>query len=485
MRKDLSLLLLTLITIFGGINSSHAAPRLNIEITGGVEAAQPIAVVPFGMTDGQNAPVDVAAVISADLARTGKFKPLPVADMLTQPTTREAIDPRDWRLLGVNTLVIGQLTPAEGGLRISVVIYDVMRGSELTSTELVTSTAGLRHTAHQIADLIYKTLTGQPGVAATRIAYVTASGSGEKQTVSLRVADADGENPQTIMSSGEPILSPAWSPDGQLIAYVSFENQRPAIYIQDLRGGQRVLVASYPGINSAPAFSPDGKQLAMTLSKDGNSEIYVLDLVSRELRRLTDHFGIDTEPAWSPDGQQLIFTSNRGGNPQIYRMPASGGAAERISVEGDYNVCASFAPDGRSIVMVTRINGALRIAVLDVERHLTRLLTNGTLDESPSFAPNGALVIYATTHNGRGVLATVAIEGGSSLRLSQSSGQMREPAWSPPPLAARMDDGAGATAGKRWVEIPPSPPFSKGGNGESFSKGNDQISEAKRLAQGL
>jgi TolB protein len=222
----------------------------------------------------------------------------------------------------------------------------------------------------------------------------------------------------------------------------------------------------------------------MTLSKDGNSEIYVLDLVSRDLRRLTDHFAIDTEPAWSPDGQQLIFTSNRGGNPQIYRMPASGGAAERISVEGDYNVCASFAPDGRSIVMVTRINGALRIAVLDLERQLTRLLTNGTLDESPSFAPNGALVIYATTHNGRGVLATVAIEGGSSLRLSQSSGQMREPAWSPPPLA-RTDSGTGATAGKRWVEIPPNPPFSKGGNGEPFSKGNGLVSEAKRLAQGF
>jgi TolB protein len=414
-----------------GIDASLAAPRLNIEITGGVEAAQPIAIVPFGVSEGLIPPVDVAAIIGADLARTGKFKPMPIRDMLDMPTTREAVDLRDWSLLGMNNLVIGQVAPEGTGFRVSFSLYDVLRGNELASTSLVSSKIGMRHTAHLIADLIHEKLTGQRGVAATRIAYVTSSGSPDSQTVTLRIADADGDNPQTIVSSSEPILSPAWSQDGQRIAYVSFENRRAAIYIQDLGSGRRDLVASYPGINGSPAFSPDGRRLAMTLSKDGNSEIYVLDLMSRELMRVTDHFAIDTEPAWSPDGQSLIFTSNRGGSPQIYRMPATGGPAARISVEGDYNARASYAQDGRSVVMVTRINGAFRIGVLDTERGVTRLLSNGSLDESPSFAPNGSMVIYATLHGGRGVLAAASVTGGGNQRLSQDTGQVREPAWSP------------------------------------------------------
>ncbi|MBK5965643.1 Tol-Pal system beta propeller repeat protein TolB [Thiocystis minor] len=429
--QRLPLIVLAFVLSLTGASVGLAAPRLNIEITGGVEAAQPIAIVPFGVSEGLIPPVDIAAVISADLARTGKFKPMPTRDMLDMPTTREAVDLRDWSLLGMNSLVIGQIEPEGTGFRVSISLYDVLRGNELASTTLVGSKTGLRHTAHLIADLIYEKLTRQPGVAATRIAYVTSSGSVDNQTVTLRIADADGDSPQTIVSSAEPILSPAWSPDGQRIAYVSFENRRAAIYVQDLNSGRRDLVASYPGINGSPAFSPEGQRLAMTLSKDGNSEIYVLNLLSRELIRLTDHFAIDTEPAWSPDGRHLIFTSNRGGSPQIYRMPATGGAAERISIDGDYNARASYSPDGRSVAMVTRINGDFRIGVLDTERGMTRLLSNGTLDESPSFAPNGSMVIYATIHGGRGVLAAASVEGGGNQRLSQDSGQVREPAWSP------------------------------------------------------
>ncbi|MBK1724660.1 Tol-Pal system beta propeller repeat protein TolB [Thiocystis violacea] len=414
-----------------GVALASAAPRLNIQITGGVEAAQPIAVVPFGVSEGLIPPIDVAAIISADLARTGKFKPMPTRDMLDMPTTHADVDLRDWSLLGMNNLVIGRVETDATGFRVSFSLYDVFRGTELASTSMLSTKNGLRATAHHIADMIYEKLTGQKGVAATRIAYITSTGSGDSLKVTLRVSDADGYNPQTIVSSGEPIMSPAWSPDGRRIAYVSFENRRPAIYVQELDSGRRELLASYPGINGSPAFSPDGTRLAMTLSKDGNPDIYTLNLLSRELIRLTDHYAIDTEPSWSPDGRSIIFTSDRGGSPQIYRMSASGGAAERVSIDGDYNGRASYSPDGRSIAMVTRINGAFRIAVLDTGRGTTRLLSSGDLDESPSFAPNGSMVIYATIHGDRGVLAAASVEGGGSQRLSQDSGQVREPAWSP------------------------------------------------------
>lgn len=426
--RALALLALPLILLCG---MGGAQARLTIEVTGGVEAAQPIAMIPFGVSDGLIPKEDVAAVIAADLARTGRFRPMPTRDMLALPSTHEEVDFRDWSLLGMNNLVIGRVEQDGSGYRVSYTLYDVFRGEQLAASSLSTTQSGLRITAHRIADAIYEKLTGQPGVAATRIAYITSSGRGDGQTVALRVSDADGHNPQTIVSSGDPILSPAWSPDGRRLAYVSFENRRPAIYVQDLASGRRDLMASYPGINGSPAFSPDGQRLAMTLSKDGNPNIYVLNLLTRELTQLTDHFGIDTEPAWSPDGQDILFTSNRGGSPQIYRMSTAGGPAERVSFEGDYNARASYAPDGKSIAMVSRVNGQFRIALQDLQRGYTRLLSGGSLDESPSFAPNGSMVIYATVHGGRGVLATSSVDGGGNQRLSQDSGEVREPAWSP------------------------------------------------------
>jgi TolB protein len=411
---------------------AHA--RLTIEITGGAEGAQPIAIVPFAKPEGGGLlSEDVAAVISADLARTGRFRPMPRRDMVATPHTAEQVDLRDWRLLAVDNLVVGGVKPAAvGGYEVSFVLFDVFRGEQLAAMTFTSSSSELRYTAHRIADAIFERLTGSPGVAATRIAYVTAErGYGGGQRVTLKVADSDGYNPQTIVSSQDPILSPAWSPDGRRLAYVSFENRQTAIYIQELATGQRERVAGHKGINGSPAWSPDGRSLAMTLSKGGNPDIYVLDLVSRNLRQVTDHFAIDTEPAWSPDGSHIIFTSSRGGNPQIYKVAAAGGAATRVTFENDYNGRASYSPGGRSIVLVTRVGGSFRIALLDLGTGVIRSLSGGGLDESPSFAPNGTMVIYGTLHGGRGVLSAVSVDGAVSQRLSQGLGDVREPAWSP------------------------------------------------------
>lgn len=410
----------------------QAQAKLTIEVTGGVEGAQPIAIVPFGDLEGARPSVDVANVVSADLTRSGRFRALPRREMLALPHRQDELDFREWQLLGVNNLVIGTIQPAEnGGYRLSWKLFDVFSGEQLAARSLRATERGLRHAAHRIADQVYESLTGERGVFATRLAYVTSRDRSGDARVILRVSDADGYNAQTIVDSAEPILSPDWSPDGARLAYVSFEDQRPSIYIQELATGRRQRVASYDGINGSPAFSPDGRQLAMTLSKDGSPDIYVLELASGTLTQLTDHYAIDTEPAWAPDGSHLVFTSDRGGRPQIYRVAASGGAVERVTFEGDYNAAARYAPDGRSLVMVTRVGGRFRIALTDAQGGSRRLLSAGGLDESPSFAPNGSMVIYASQNNGRGVLSVTPIAGGAGQRLSQEIGEVREPAWSP------------------------------------------------------
>jgi len=425
---SLAALLLSAVLAWGLAGTAWA--KLTIEITGGVEGAQPIAVVPFGNVDGARPDVDIGAVIAADLARSGKFKPMPRREMLMTPHREEDVDIREWQVLGMNSLVVGEVMPrATGGYDIRYALLDVFSGKTLLADTVISTSRGLRNAAHRIADAIYADLTGEPGVFATRIAYVT-SGA-DPSRVALRVADADGFNAQTIVDSAQPIMSPAWSPDGRWLAYVSFEGGQSAIYVQDLGSGRRERIASYEGINGSPAFSPDGRKLAMTLSKDGNPDIYVLELGSRQLTRLTTHYAIDTEPAWSPAGDHLVFTSDRGGQPQIYRIAATGGMAQRVTFQGDYNAAADYSPDGDSLVMVTREGGRFRVVMTDAQGGARRYVSNGSLDESPSFAPNGNMIIYATQNNGRGVLAATPVSTGASHRLSRDSGEVREPAWSP------------------------------------------------------
>jgi len=409
-----------------------ANAALTIEITQGVEGAQPIAVVPFEWEgDSGQPPEDIGGIIMSDLQRSGRFSPVPVDDMLSQPHSGRDIHFADWRLLGTESIVVGNMKPSGGGYAIQFQLFDVFRRTQLAGFSFRSNRANLRQTAHKISDLIYETLLGETGAFATQIAYVTEARNGKDRHYELQVADSDGLNSRRILSSDEPLLSPAWSPDGRRLAYVSFENGRSMLYAQTVESGARQQIAAYKGINGAPAWSPDGRYLAATLSKDGNPEIYIISLESQVLRRITRSYAIDTEPAWSPDGRSIVFTSDRGGRPQIYRYDIPSAKVSRVTFEGTYNARASYSPDGRMLVMVHSENGKYEIATMELANSAMQILTDGSLDESPSFAPNGSMVIYATEDKGRGVLAEVSVDGRVRQRLSQEGEDAREPSWSP------------------------------------------------------
>ncbi len=408
--------------------------KLEIEIVQGNPSALPIAVVPFHWRAAGMPPITgVAEVVAADLYRSGLFAPMDEADMVDRPADAESIRFGTWRLLKTDYLVIGWVNDAPGGNAYDIVyqLFDVHTQERLLSQITTVSLGDLRFGAHRVADAIYEKLTGVPGAFSTRIAYVSATDAGDGLQYELVVADADGFNPQTVVRSPEPLLSPNWSPDGARLAYVSFEQGNSAIYVQEVSTGARQLVSSGTGINGAPAFSPNGRFLALTLSRSGNPEIYVRDLTTGNQRQLTRHWAIDTEPAWSPDSKSIYFTSDRGGRPQVYRVPASGGDAERITREGQYNARPTVARNGRSIAVAHGQGNEYRIAVWDLENERMRILTPGVLDESPSFAPNDSMILYATREGTRGVLSAVSADGNVRQRLILSEGDVREPAWSP------------------------------------------------------
>ncbi|MBT8422373.1 MAG: Tol-Pal system beta propeller repeat protein TolB, partial [Gammaproteobacteria bacterium] len=382
-------------------------------------------------------PYALTEVIFADLARTGRYAPIPPAEMLQRPTDSAEIDFSDWRILDARYVVVGKLHPDAGGkYRAEFRVFDVLRGTlEMGYRMPAFAATDFRATAHEISDLIYEKLTGVRGVASTRIAYVSVVGSREQQRYRLIVADADGYNASVKMESPEPIMSPAWSPDGRKLAYVSFENGNSQIFVQDLRSGSRRRVSARRGVNSAPAWSPDGRFLALTLTKEtGNLDIYTLQLSNQVLRRLTSWPSIETEPHWNADGSELYFTSDRSGQPQVYRIPASGGRATRITYEGNYNARPRLSPDAKSLAVVHNDRGNYRIAVVDVERSYTQVLSNGAQDESPAFAPNGEVIIYASKAGRQGVLSMVSADGRIQQRIASTEGDVREPAWSPFPL---------------------------------------------------
>lgn len=404
---------------------------MTIEITEGVENAEPIAIVPFAGSEGL--PVNISQVVTDDLESSGYFKTMPVADMPSQPTDFKSIMFDDWKRMGMESLVVGKASKtASGSYAIEFRLADVYKGAQLTGLRVMSKPNSLRFAAHQISDVIYEKLTGEPGAFATRITYITVKKNGKKKRYQLEMADADGSNPVVLFSTPYPIMSPVWAPNGHQLAYVSFEKGNSAIYVQNISTGKRQMVASGRGINSSPAWSPDSRKLAMTLSKDGNPEIYIKNLRSSQLTRITNNRAIDTEAAFSPDGQSLVFTSDRGGSPQIYKTSVSGGSAQRLTFNmGKYNAGASYSPDGKMLTLVHQTNGAYQIAVLDLEHQQLSVLTDARQDESPSFAPNSKMVIYATTSGYRSELAAVSVDGEIHKRLTIRGSEVRDPDWGP------------------------------------------------------
>jgi len=422
----------TLLMLMSVLLTAPAHAILTIEITQGVDTGIPVAIVPFSF-DGTSKPAQsVSDVVEADLTRSGRFSVVPRKDLPASASADAEVRFPDWRALKLEGLVVGSVQQlSTGKYQVQFRLYDVFRQSQLAGYRYVVPAELLRTVGHQIADLIYEKLTGERGAFNTRIAYVTKEGALRRPQFKLQIADSDGYNPQTIVTSVEPLMSPAWSPDGQRLSYVSFEDGRAKVYMQTVSDGRRQLLAEFFGINSAPAFAPDGKRLALTLSRDGNAEIYIFELGARQLRRLTRDPAIDTEPAWSPDGRALVFTSDRSGRPQLYRIKAEGGPAERLTFEGDYNARASYSPDGKMLTLVSGHKGRYHIATLRLDTRGLQVLTDTPLDESPTFAPNGRMVLYATEVRGRGVLASVSADGRVRQLYRLESGDVREPAWSP------------------------------------------------------
>jgi len=403
---------------------------LTIEITKGVDNPTKIGISPITQ-DGAILPEDIGDIIEENLRRSGLFGPIPRKDMLSFPRSVKEVYARDWLILGVEYLLVGNALLHNGVYQITFSLIEV-HSSRVAFTKVAKGSIGqLRDLAHHISDEVYLAVTGIPGAFSTRIAYVTAVALNGKTRFKLMVADADGAREKLLLESNHPIMSPSWSPDAKELVYVSFETGRPAIFRQKLSNANREQLTNFKGLNGAPSWSPDGRKLALVLSKDGNPEIYTFDLRSHKFARHTNHFAIDTEPCWSPDSKFLIFTSDRGGSPQVYKLELKTGKVNRLTFHGAYNARPRLAADGRTLVMIHRSEQQFHIATQDLVTGDLRILTNTSLDESPTVAPNSAMLLYATKKNNKGVLAAVSLDAGVKFFLPSRQGDVREPAWSP------------------------------------------------------
>jgi len=410
----------------GGLAAAATSPALaqfRVEITGIGGTQIPVAVATF--RDEDKSPQPVSAIVRADLQRSGLFR---IVDAPGSFDEGSRIIVPEWRGRGADALAVGSVSRlADGRFDVRYKLWDLVKAEELLGQSNAALPADMRLAAHRIADSIYQKLTGERGVFSTRIAYVTLAAN----RYTLHVTDADGEGGQIALASPDPIISPAWAPDGKELAYVSFESQKAVVWVQEVATGKRRMLANFRGSNSAPAWSPDGRDLALTLSRDAVAQLYLMSRDGGTPRRLTTSSAIDTEPVFTPDGRQIYFVSDRGGGPQIYRMPAAGGQAERVSFSGNYNISPAISPDGRVLAYITRQGSSFKVMVQELTGGTATAITDTSDDESPSFAPNGRLLVYTSRAQGRDVLMTTTLDGKIKSRLLTTGADMREPAWGP------------------------------------------------------
>lgn len=432
-HMHLKKLMVALLLLSAATSSLQAKDILTIVISKGSDNPTSIAVVPFEWNSYGKVPLDVADTVSENLKLSGLFSSLNIDDMITLPHYREDVLVNDWRRLKVQYLVIGRVFKEPAGsmfaYRVAFDLYDINNGQNLLTEELQGDY--LDRIANKVSDSVFKRLTGVPGFFSTKLAYLTTERSSGSTLFRLHEADANGRNVKTILTSISPIMSPSWSPDGEKLAYVSFQDGRPSIFIQERRSGKQSKLTNFEGINGAPDWSPDGKKMAMVLSKDGNPEIYIMDLHTQQLQRMTQDYAIDTEPRWTPDGKALVFTSNRGGTPQIYKLIIADRSVSRLTFEGKYNARGQLTPDGKHLIFVHQAEKDFHIAALNLQTRLMRKLTRTALDESPSIAPNGSMIVYATQVGTSSVLRMVTIDGNVEMEVPAYQGQLREPSWSP------------------------------------------------------
>ncbi|WP_252738208.1 Tol-Pal system beta propeller repeat protein TolB [Marinobacter salexigens] len=415
--------------MFTAVTSAQA--ELLIRITEGADSAIPVSVVPFAENGSMPAGDKLSSIVQADLAMSGEFRPLPPEKMLSLPSKRSDVYFRDWRMLGQRYVLVGELTRNGDRVQARYELFDVNREERILGETAAAPASNIRSLAHHVSDKVYEAITGVPGAFSTKLAYVTLQRANGKALYRLQVSDIDGKRAGIRLESKEPILSPAWSPNGKKLAYVSFETGKPAIFVHQLSSGERTKVADFPGLNSAPTWSADGQSLLMTLSKDGNAEIYQMNLQSRKVTKLTNHWAIDTEAAWDSAGAGIFFTSDRSGGPQIYYMEKPGAEPRRLTFGSRYNARPRPDSAGKYVYYVHQRDRAFTIARTNLESGDETVLTRTESDESPSVSPNGRMLIYATKQNGESILTVISADGGAAYSLPASEGDVRDPAWGP------------------------------------------------------